>query len=195
MKAKTKKILAALSQAGSNSCVVWTRKLKTLRDVPCVVEKFTSAVVVSGVDYANRKNVREGIESGERGEVQALPWGEWLEFSLVIGHTKKGTSDYAEYIRLYPLSEAQMDAFPAFKPKTLYFIDGAPATADECKKLCLASEFRTDDKPIECFTLNVDAVQTVNGVNMATAPDAPPHSKVQAFQPVATAMRADKVTA
>ena len=184
MKTKTKKILAALSQAGSNSRVVWARKLKTLRDVPCIVEKFTSAVVVSGVDYANRKNVREGIESGERGEVQALPWGEWIDFPRVIGHTKKGTSDYAEYIRLYPLSEAQIAAFPAFKPETLYFIDGVPATADECKKLCLASEFRTDDKPIECFTLNVDAIQTVNGANVATATPIPTVSQV--FKPVTT---------
>lgn len=48
--------------------------------------KVTEGVVTTGVDFANLAKVQEGIANGERGEVQPLPWGEWVEFPYIITH-------------------------------------------------------------------------------------------------------------
>ena len=110
MKQKTTKILNALNDAGQFNKVAWRSILKTRKDFPGLVEKVVCAVVSAGTDYANRKSVREAIDNGEREEVGALPWGQWLQFPHVIAHTNKA-GDYNEYIRLYPPSEAQKDSF------------------------------------------------------------------------------------
>lgn len=66
-----------------------------------VIKKFVRGVFRTGIDYANLKTVREAVESGERGEVKSLPWGEWLEFPWIIGHKDN------EYVRLYPVKDVQ----------------------------------------------------------------------------------------
>lgn len=74
------------------------------------LSKITEGIFRSGIDYANLKKVKDGIESGERGEVESLPWGEWLLPPWIIGH--KDT----EYLRLYPVDGQKMDV--------TYIVDG-----------------------------------------------------------------------
>ena len=59
--------------------------------------KTVQGVFKTGIDFSNLSSVKEGIASGERGEVQSLAWGEWAAFPWIITH--KG----AEYLRLYPV--------------------------------------------------------------------------------------------
>jgi len=59
--------------------------------------KVVSGVFRAGIHFANLGSVIDGIENGERGEVQGLAWGEWIDYPYVIAH--KG----AEYYRLYPV--------------------------------------------------------------------------------------------
>lgn len=95
-----------------NSIEILNRLLKskgthtTLRykteDKPAAAFKGTSLKRVvkgafrSGIAFENLKEVKEAIASGERGEVQSLPWGEWKQFPHIITH--KGN----DYIRIYP---------------------------------------------------------------------------------------------
>lgn len=84
------------------------------RDVTII--KTVEGVFKTGIDFSNLAAVKEGIASGERGEVQGLAWGEWLEFPWVIGH--KG----AEYLRLYPV--------PSVVPHVEYRIEDGPGPED-----------------------------------------------------------------
>lgn len=60
------------------------------------LSKITEGVFRTGIKYENLGAVKEAIESGERGEVQPLPWGKWVEYPNKIEH--KGVT----YVRLYP---------------------------------------------------------------------------------------------
>lgn len=62
-----------------------------------VITKTVEGVFKTGIDFSHIASVKDGIASGERGEVQSLAWGEWAAFPWIIAH--KG----AEYLRLYPV--------------------------------------------------------------------------------------------
>ena len=50
-----------------------------------VLEKISKGIYRTGINFANLSAVKEGIENGERGEVQPLPKGQsWAIFPLVI---------------------------------------------------------------------------------------------------------------
>ena len=66
-----------------------------------ILEKETVGLFTAGKNYANLKAVKEAIASGERGEVQKLPFGEWVTFPFIIKHTTKDNVENF-YIRFYP---------------------------------------------------------------------------------------------
>lgn len=111
-----------------------------------IVQKVTEMTVISGVSFENRKDIREAIEAGERGEVQALPWGQWKQFPHVIEH--KGQ----DYIRLYLPSKAQIEA-GFFKPTTVSFTcNGKPISRDEAIALC-GSKAQAKENESGCMTV------------------------------------------
>jgi hypothetical protein len=134
---------------GQHVQACWTRPMKTRKDVPMSIVKRTCAYVRAGIDYANLRTVKEGVESGERNEVQGLKWGAWSEFPFIIAH--KGV----DYVRLYPA------VFANLKPTVEYSIDGKPATRAEIEPYCLASEFRERDEETPCFTLKADSIVSI----------------------------------
>jgi hypothetical protein len=143
-----------IEHKGQHVPAVWQRSLKTLKGVTQTVTKQTTAFVRAGIDYANLKSVKEGIESGERGEVQPLPsWSEWVQFPFILRHKENGT----EYVRLYPASFDNLKE----KNQVQYFLDGQPATLEQVRPLCLASEFRNSDEPLVCFTLKTESVLAI----------------------------------
>lgn len=111
-----------------------------------LLEKVTSAVCRAGINFANLSAVKAGIESGERGEVQELPWGTWKQFPHVIEH--KGE----EYIRLYPSDGNNHHA------TSLYYTNGVEVTKEEFAKYLTPSEAKKllepseEDRPL-CFTV------------------------------------------
>ena len=136
------------SRRGRHVKVTWQRVAKVLNGASSLlIVKRTSAWVRSGIDYANLNVVKEGIANGERGEVQPLPWGEWIQFPFIIGH--KGT----EYVRLYPAT------FDNLKPEVEWSINGRPASYESCEQYLLSSEKRKDedDRPL-CFTVKAESV-------------------------------------
>lgn len=148
---KVETFIATVSGAkGANLKALWKRPLKVRKGVLDSVEKFTQAVVRTGVDYDNIKVVREGREDGSiPAENAGLPWGEWVQFPYHITH--KG----ADYLRLYPASGIE------FTPKVTYFLNGNVVTKEAVEALCLASEFNvSDDKPT-CFTIKADSLVAI----------------------------------
>ncbi len=131
---------------GQHIQACWRRQAKTRKGVSGI-EKQTCAYVRSGIDYANLGVVKQGIASGERGDVQPLPWGNWLEFPFLIEH--KGE----HYVRLYPAS------FQNLKPSVQWFRDGNPVELADIKESLLASEYTTysDNEPV-CFTIRANDV-------------------------------------
>jgi hypothetical protein len=86
-----------------------------------VLEKITTGTFRLGLNYANLGAVKEGIEAGERGEVQSLPWGQWVEFPILIQHKGK------QYARLYPVHARNDEGILVPKVDSLqvtYMVDG-----------------------------------------------------------------------
>lgn len=149
-----KEILKA--HKGQNLRAIWGKQLKTLKGVEGVVEKVTSIVVRGGCDYENLATVQEGREDGSLpSENQGLPWGEWAEFPLHIGH--KGT----DYARFYPASGINLSTGTEFVPVVEYYLDGELTTREVVQPLCRASEFPSrDEKPL-CFTVKAENVRAI----------------------------------
>lgn len=138
---------------GQHVSITWKRQLKTLKRCTVIVEKETRAFVRTGIDYANLASVKEGIEAGEREDVQPLPdWCEWVEFPFILRHKENGT----EYVRLYP------STFANLRPSTRYFVNGKEANVDEVHRLCLASEFRERDEAPACFMVKAESISEIN---------------------------------
>lgn len=148
---KANEIVSALkTRKGQHVSVEWSRTLKTRSGVTHVITKRTTAFVRAGIDYAKMASVKEAVASGEREEVQSLPWGEWTEFPFIITH--KGN----DYVRLYPATFANL------KPSVQYFLNGKQVSAEEVKPLCLSSEFRDkDDEAPKCFTLKAETILSI----------------------------------
>jgi hypothetical protein len=130
---------------GQNIAAKWRKTCKTRKEFSSfVVEKETTATVRGGINFENLRSVRDGIENGERGEVQELPWGEWAMFPVHIAH--KG----ADYVRLYPPTGGISQ-----RPKVQWYLDGSPVEYALVEELLLASEKPRDEAP-DCFTLKVE---------------------------------------
>jgi hypothetical protein len=147
MTKRAKEIVESLkSFPGSHRGIVWQRDAKVKKDCPYAnVRKQTMAYVRAGIDFANLGAVKEGIESGERDEVQALPWGTWSVFPYIIEH--KGN----EYVRLYP------PVFGNLRPITRWFANGSPVEFSAVRPYLLASEMPKDEVP-QCFTLKAESI-------------------------------------
>lgn len=104
-----------------------------------VLEKVTAGVFRAGINFANLKTVKDGIEAGERNEVGPLPWGEWTEFPYLIGH--KGET----YVRLYPTNGTKVEVE--------HFVNGVKVDKDEFNKFLTPADAKPNDKPLECFTV------------------------------------------
>jgi hypothetical protein len=116
------------------------------------LEKKTSAIVRSGINFSNLSAVKEGVESGERDPVGELPWGSWhidsegkSMFPYVITHGEN------LYLRLYPSDT---------KSSTIYYVNGSETTKDEFMKYLTPSEAKkmTDGEAPLCFTVKRDNI-------------------------------------
>ena len=140
--------------AGSHISVAWIREAKCKKGCP-LVQKKTVAFVRSGINFANLGSVKEGISSGERGEVQSLPWGTWRNGfeKYIIDHTSKdGVSK--EYVRLYPAT------FENLRPQVTWYLEDKVVEYSQIEEYLLSSEKPKDEIP-ECFTVSADSVFSV----------------------------------
>jgi len=129
----------------------------TLKSVTgTVVVKRSELFVTAGTEYANRREIREAIEAGERGEVQPLPWGTWLEYPYTITHTPKDSTERKEYVRLFPPTEAQLEHFN-LSGKVQFFANGQPIERTEAVALC-GSKAAKEERPSQAFSVAVSNI-------------------------------------
>jgi len=117
-----------------------------------ILEKQTIGVIRAGIDYSHLASVQDGILSGERGEVQSLPWGTWEQFPYLITHKAE------TYIRLYPSA--------IHKTKTKYFVDSIEVGTEKfCEYLTPSAALQilspNLDKPLVCFTVKASNILDV----------------------------------
>jgi hypothetical protein len=105
------------------------------------LEKLIEGTFRAGINFANLGSVKEGIESGERGEVQPLPWGTWLQFPYTISHKEE------IYVRLYPTENCKL--------KVTYLVDSVEVEKDKFLSFLTPSEqarANEGERP-ECITV------------------------------------------
>ena len=127
--------------------VTWTSEVKPAAAHKGVqLVKTTTACIRAGIDYANMKSVKDGIESGERGEVGPLPWGEWEVFGYTIQH--KGQ----RYVRLTPAGNN--------KPTTVFQVDGKTVSRAEFAEYLTPSdkEKLLNPVPPACFCVKENSL-------------------------------------
>lgn len=153
-------INALKGKKGQHVQAVWSRKADTLKDCPFTITKRTAAWVRSGIQYANLTNVKNAIQSGERGEVGKLPFGQWAKGyeNYIIIHTPKGATAPVEYVRLYPATFENLS-----HPHVEWTMDGIPATFEQVEPYLKASEKRKEDEQPACFTLRADSILEIAG--------------------------------
>lgn len=120
-----------------------------------LLEKVTESVVRAGINFSNLSSVKDAIAAGERGEVQPLPFGEWLKFPYIIKHTPKGSADEVLYVRLYP-----SDGINHY-PKSVFYADGKEVTKEEFAQYLTpsaAKELLNPESRPECFTIKADNI-------------------------------------
>jgi hypothetical protein len=117
------------------------------------LRKVSTATVRSGVEYGNLRNVREAIEAGERGPVQARAWGTWIVPNILLGH--KGR----EYIAFYPINGQRV--------ATTYTVNGVEVTREDFTTYMRPGDVRKMGEPIDVFTVNVEGVRAVGDLTLA----------------------------
>jgi len=105
------------------------------------LEKIVEGTFRAGINFANLGSVKEGIESGERGEVQPLPWGEWLQFPYTISHKEE------IYVRLYPTENCKL--------KVTYLVDSVEVDREKFLSFLTPSDKAraTEGERPECITI------------------------------------------
>jgi hypothetical protein len=85
------------------------------------LEKITTTIMQSGVEFKNLKVVKEAIASGVRGEVGELPWGQYLSdfYPYIITHKD------VLYLRVVPSQTGN------HKGQTDYFCNSNKITKEE----------------------------------------------------------------
>ena len=110
------------------------------------LRKRTRMVVRTGVQFANLSSVKEGIASGERGEVQPLPWGEWLVYPFAIVHKGK------EYVRLTLGANT--------RPSCDYFVNGQQVKREDFIQHLPESK-RVSKEPSEVLSVSLENITSI----------------------------------
>jgi hypothetical protein len=115
------------------------------------LEKVTTTVIQAGCEFQNLSSVRQGILEGTRGEVQELPFGEWMVdeitgksyYPYLIKHRPKDSDEDVIYLRMTTSQCA------SHRPKSIYYVNdeivdkekfASYLTNSEAKKLLEPSE-------------------------------------------------------
>ena len=131
-------------QKGSFGAVIYRKSLKTPKAISDIVEKITVANCRFGIEYDNLKSTKEGrVDGSKPAENAGLPWGKWKRYPYLIEHNGN------EYLRCYLNSNGINSS---------YFLNGNRITREQAKAICLKSEFRENNIPVDTITVNMKNV-------------------------------------
>ena len=142
--------------------VCFSSNVKTLKGVAAIVTKTTTTHAIAGIELANRKEIREAIEAGERGELGKLPWGAWRKgfYPFIIDHTPKGSAESVEYFRFYPPTATQAEKFNLRSEVVFTLSDGSVISREEAMTYCGAEAKVSESRP-DCFSPRCSSVVSV----------------------------------
>jgi hypothetical protein len=120
-------------------------KPKTL-NAGILLEKETKGAFKAGISYANLKEVREAIEAGERGPVEAPKGKKWIKYPYTLESLKTGK----ELVRLYPASGDNQH------PSVVYRVNGTEVSKEEFNSYLPPSEVNKTPQPL--FDLSVESI-------------------------------------
>jgi hypothetical protein len=118
------------------------------------LEKRTEGTYRVGINFENLKGVREGIESGERGEVQAPKGKKWVVFPFHLQNLAETT----DYLRLY---------FPTGgfiqRPSVVYYVDGQEVSKEVYNSYLTASDAKPKERDpnLDCFDVKMENVISI----------------------------------
>lgn len=113
-----------------------------------VLEKETLGAFKAGINYANIKEVREAIEAGERGPVQAPKGKKWKQFPHILESLKTGE----ELVRLYPSSGSNQ------RPSVIYRVNGNEVSKDDFLSYLPESKRQSNSADKTCFDCRVSNI-------------------------------------
>src|SRR5512137_327541 len=149
-----------MNHPGSMMPVVIESPVPTLKSVNGVtVIKRSRLFVTCGTEYRNRKEIKEAIEAGLRGEPLPLPWGHWTNYPYVITHTPKNTGVETDYIRAFPPSEEQLRHFN-LAPSVVFLANGVEITREQAIEFC-GSKAKADEDSKSALALNVANIVSI----------------------------------
>jgi hypothetical protein len=118
-----------------------------------VLEKTTTGIFRTGINYANLSPVKTAIEAGERGAVGSLPWGEWAVFPLVIVNKGK------EYLRI--------TTSPFHRPSVRYSVNGVEVSKEHFEShLSPSKRSQPQDEPTLVFNIEAGNLLGVAGTDL-----------------------------
>jgi hypothetical protein len=118
-----------------------------------VLEKTTTGIFRTGINYANLSPVKTAIEAGERGEVGSLPWGAWAVFPLVIANKGK------EYLRI--------TTSPFHRPSVRYSVNSVEVSKEHFEShLAPSKRSQPDKEPTLVFNIEADNLLSVAGTDL-----------------------------
>jgi hypothetical protein len=143
-------INAFLAAAGKFASVTFKSNPKPAAAFKGVkLEKVTTGVFRSGINFANITTVKDAIANGERGEVEPLAWGTWEKFPFVIAH--KGE----KFLRLTKVNGC--------KPKVKFLVNDVEVTKDEFEGFLVPSAKSENKAPTEVFNIKEANLVSFNG--------------------------------
>jgi len=113
------------------------------------LEKITTGVFRSGVDFANLTSTQTAIANGERGAVQPLSYGEWIKFPYVIGHNGK---------RLLRLTKVNGQ-----KSKSTFKVNGVEVSKEEFENYLVPSKRSANKPATDVFNIKEENLVSFNG--------------------------------
>ena len=136
---------------GTIYSIVFGRELQLRKEFAGnTVVKVTFGSVRLGINYENTKAVAEKRASGELPPVNTgMKYGEWEVFPYFI---KNGDR---RYLRCYP------NCSQSARMESRYFLNGKIVSKEEIQHMCLAKEFRSEDKQRIMFDIKVENIISI----------------------------------
>jgi hypothetical protein len=144
-------ILSIVSNlSGKHIPVIFETQGKPNKDHKGVaLHKRTEGTYRVGINFENLKGVREGIESGERGEAQAPKGKKWVIFPFHLQNTAETT----DYLRLYYPTGGFIQ-----RPSVTYFVNGKIVDREEYSTYLTPSDAKPKERDpnMDCFDVKMD---------------------------------------
>lgn len=113
------------------------------------LEKLTKGTYRVGISFENLKGIREGIESGERGEIQAPKGKKWVQYPFHL----KNLAETTDYLRLYYPTGGFIQ-----RPSVTYFVDGKEVEREEYTTFLTPSDAKPKERDpnLDCFDVKME---------------------------------------